>query len=106
MPRRTPRKKPKKKPSPKGARRKDKQRGPAVCLLSPHPLALEEFERALSESGFRARACIVEPTFAPDLTRLRVPRAAVYLVDAHAPRPTTEALLAALAEHYPDGHSL
>ena len=65
-----------------------------VCILSPHPLVLAELERLLAGPGFRVTSKQLESTLAPDLRRVTVPRAVVYVVDAHAARPATAALIA------------
>ena len=72
-----------------------------VCLLSPHPLVLEEFERVLSRSGFHVIRRQLDSTLAPDLRRLAVPRALIYVVDAHAARPATGALIANILDRFP-----
>ena len=41
-----------------------------VCLLSPHPLVLEEFRWLLSSSGQNVQAHRLESMLAPDLGRL------------------------------------
>ena len=73
-----------------------------VCILSPHPLVLTEFERLLSKSQFKVIAKQLESTLAPDLRTLDPPRAQVYVVDAHAARPATGALLTNLLERFPE----
>jgi DNA-binding NarL/FixJ family response regulator len=72
-----------------------------VCLLSPHPLVLGEFQRVLSRPGFQLIARQLDSTLAPDLRRLAVPRASIYVVDAHAARPATSALIANILERHP-----
>lgn len=64
-----------------------------VCLLSPHPMVLEEFRRLLEPSGFQISSKQLDSMLAPDLRGLEVPRASVYVVDAHAARQSTGALL-------------
>ena len=77
-----------------------------VCLLSHHPVVLGEFERALSAPGFRSVLRQLDSTLAPDLRRVAVPRAGVYVVDAHAARPATEALITNILERFPDARLL
>lgn len=72
-----------------------------VCLLSPHPLVLGEFERVLSRTGFHLISRQLESTLAPDLRRLSLPRALIYVVDAHAARPATGALITNILDRYP-----
>lgn len=74
----------------------------SVCLLSPHPLVLSEFERILAKSQFKVIAKQLESTLAPDLRNLEPPKAQVYIVDAHAARQATGALLANLLERFPE----
>jgi DNA-binding NarL/FixJ family response regulator len=70
-----------------------------VCLLSPHPMVLEEFQRLLEKSGFQIVARQLDSMLAPDLRHLEVPKAAVYVVDAHAARQATGALLNNILDH-------
>jgi len=71
-----------------------------VCLLSPHPMVLDEFDRLLSDSGYQIVSRQLESMLAPDLRNLEVPRATVYVVDAHAARQATGALLGNILDHY------
>src|ERR1700743_2516855 len=64
-----------------------------VCLLSPHPMVLNEFERVLEDSGFQISSKQLESMLAPDLRSLEVPKASVYVIDAHAAKQATGALL-------------
>jgi DNA-binding NarL/FixJ family response regulator len=71
-----------------------------VCLLSPHPMVLDEFDRLLSDSGYQIVSRQLESMLAPDLRNLEVPRATVYVVDAYAARQATGALLGNILDHY------
>src|SRR6202790_4024817 len=73
-----------------------------VCILSPHPLVLSEFERLLAKSQFKVILKQLESTLAPDLRALDPPKANVYVVDAHAAKPATGALLTNLMERCPE----
>lgn len=74
-----------------------------VCLLSPHPLVLSEFERLLGKaSQFKVIAKQLESTLAPDLRNFEPPVAQVYVVDAHAARQATGALLTNILERHVD----
>src|ERR1700731_5465293 len=64
-----------------------------VCLLSPHPMVLDEFDRLLSDSGYQIVSRQLDSMLAPDLRNLEVPRATVYVIDAHAAKQATGALL-------------
>jgi DNA-binding NarL/FixJ family response regulator len=71
-----------------------------VCLLSPHPMVLEEFQRLLEDSGFHISSKQLDSMLAPDLRNLEIPRASVYVIDAHAARQATGALLGNILERY------
>ncbi|HXJ16844.1 MAG TPA: response regulator transcription factor [Candidatus Polarisedimenticolia bacterium] len=71
-----------------------------VCLLSPHPMVLDEFHRLLEDSGFHISSRQLDSLLAPDLRNLEVPRASVYVVDAHAARQATGALLSNILDRY------
>ena len=73
-----------------------------VCLLSPHPLVLSEFERILNKPQFKVISKQLESTLAPDLRNLEPPKAQVYIVDAHAARQATGARLSNLIERFAD----
>ena len=73
-----------------------------VCLLSPHPLVLSEFERLLNKPQFKVISKQLESTLAPDMRQLEPPKAQVYVVDAHAARQATGALLSNILERYPE----
>jgi DNA-binding NarL/FixJ family response regulator len=70
-----------------------------VCLLSPHPMVLTEFHRLLEDCGFQITSKQLDSMLAPDLRNLEVPRASVYVVDAHAARQATGVLLGNILEH-------
>ena len=72
-----------------------------VCLLSPHPMVLDEFERLLEASGFQITPKLLDSMLAPDLRNLEIPRATVYVIDARAARQATGALLGNILERYP-----
>ena len=74
----------------------------SVCILSPHPLVLSEFERLLAKPQFKVSSKHLESTLAPDLRNLEPPVAQVYVIDAHAARPATGALLANILERFPE----
>jgi DNA-binding NarL/FixJ family response regulator len=73
-----------------------------VCILSPHPLVLSEFERVLSKAPVKVVVKQLESTLAPDMRNFEPPVAQVYVIDGHAARPATGALLANLMERHPE----
>jgi DNA-binding NarL/FixJ family response regulator len=77
-----------------------------VCLLSPHPLVLAEFSRVLEGRDFEPTSRQLESMLGPDLRRLVLPRALVYVVDAHGSQPATSALMANLLERTPTARVL
>ena len=72
-----------------------------VCILSAHPLVLADFSRLLEGSGFRLILLQLESMLAPDLRRLSIPKALLYVVDAHASQPATSALMTNVFERSP-----
>jgi DNA-binding NarL/FixJ family response regulator len=72
-----------------------------VCLLSPHPMVLEDLRRLLGNCGFHIVSKQLDSLLAPDLRNLDVPRASVYVIDAHAARQATGALLGNLLDRCP-----
>lgn len=73
-----------------------------VCILSPHPLVLAEFSRALAGPDFDLTTRQLETTLGPELRKLEVPQAPVYVVDsARASQPATAALIANILEKQP-----
>ena len=87
-------------------RKATKSRRLAVCLLSQHPLVLEQFRGLLSGPERQLRAKKLDSTMPSDLKNLSVPRATVYVLDAHVPRPATEALIAGILERFPTARLL
>lgn len=77
-----------------------------VCLLSPHPMVLDEFRRLLEGSGFQISSQQLNSMLAPDLRSLDVPRASVYVIDAHAARQATGALLGNILEKHENARLL
>jgi DNA-binding NarL/FixJ family response regulator len=72
-----------------------------VCLVSSHPMVLAQFEQLLSGPAFDLKVHRLESTFAPDLRKIKVPKANVYVVDANVPRAATESLVAGILERNP-----
>jgi DNA-binding NarL/FixJ family response regulator len=77
-----------------------------VCLLSPHPMVIDGFRRLLSEPGFQIVARQLESMLASDLRNLEVPRASLYVIDAHTQRQATGALLGSIFDHNSAARSL
>jgi two-component system response regulator DevR len=74
-----------------------------VCLFSFHPLLLSEFQRLLTgENEARVLDRRVEANQVPEPS-LSVPRASVYVVEAHSHRQVTEAFVTAILARYPKG---
>jgi DNA-binding NarL/FixJ family response regulator len=79
-----------------------KIRGLAVCLLSPHPLVLGEFERILSRTGIKLVSRQMDQPLTVDISQMALPKADIFVVDAHAIRPTTNSLLAGILDRFPE----
>lgn len=61
-------------------------------------MVLDEFKRLLESSGFSIFAKQLDSMLAPDLRHLDIPKASVYVIDAHAARQATGALLGNILE--------
>jgi DNA-binding NarL/FixJ family response regulator len=73
----------------------------SVCLLAFHPLVLSEFQRLLDNETLAVHPKRLEADLIADPAKLNVPRAGVYVVESHAHRPTTEALVVAVLGRQP-----
>ncbi len=62
---------------------------------------LEEFQRLLARPGFLLVTQRLESSLVPDIRRMPVPQASVYVVDALGHYPATEALVVGLLERFP-----
>jgi DNA-binding NarL/FixJ family response regulator len=69
-------------------------------------MVLDEFRRLLEDSGFHIVSKQLESMLAPDLRNLEVPRASVFVVDAHAARQATGALLGNVLDRFPTARLL
>jgi DNA-binding NarL/FixJ family response regulator len=69
-------------------------------------LVLADFSRLLQGSGFRLIPRQLESMLAPDLRRLPIPKALLYVVDAHASEPATAALITNVFERAPGARVL
>ncbi len=76
-----------------------------ICLISQHPLVLEALRSLFNQTGFHVQSQRLGnlPT-ARDLQKVSVSPATVYVLDAHAPRPITEAMAEAIRIRYPEAH--
>jgi DNA-binding NarL/FixJ family response regulator len=62
---------------------------------------LAEFERLLAPAGFRVQPRQLEPGFAVSGQRLSLPRAPLYVIDAHPSRQAAEVLMSRVASRAP-----
>lgn len=69
-------------------------------------MALTEFQRQLSRSGFRLSFRQLDLTLVLDPSRLSVPRASIYLVDTVGPGLATESLIATILGRFPTARLL
>lgn len=72
-----------------------------VGLFWCHPLVLPQFEQLISSTGYRLLARRLEANRIPDFENLSVPRASVYIVEAHSQMPVTEAVVTGLHARQP-----
>ena len=77
-----------------------------ICIMSPHPMVLDEFRRLLNGSGMQVTAKQLTSMLAPDLRHLDVPKSSVYVIDSHAARQATGALLGNILDRYTDARLL
>ncbi len=73
-----------------------------VCLVSHHPMALEDFREVLAPQGHHIEVFRLESILAPELRGLPLPEAAVYVVDASTPQLATETLVGDILERFPE----
>lgn len=83
------------------ARRNDRQNNLKVCLLSQHPMVLEEFQRLLARPGIQPRAHRVQAFAVLAGQQGAIPPAHVYVIDSHCPRPVIEKIGRAIQERHP-----
>lgn len=76
-----------------------------VCLISPHPLFLSEFNKLLANFAYRVKAKHLDSRVTADFHKLSFPKCPLYLVDACV--PTTAALvITKIMDRYPDARVL
>jgi DNA-binding NarL/FixJ family response regulator len=73
-----------------------------VCLLSSHSLALSELQRVLKNPAFQLIPQRLESASGSELRQLKIPRANVYVVDAHFMLSTASELLTNIFDQYPE----
>jgi DNA-binding NarL/FixJ family response regulator len=69
-------------------------------------MVLDDLRRLLGNSGFQIVSKQLESMLAPDLRNLEMPRASVYVIDAHAARQATGALLGNIMDRFPTARLL
>lgn len=72
-----------------------------VCLLSPHPLFLAEFERVLAGDAFHLVFHQLESTVPAELRRASLPQAPLHVVDGQSAAPAVQALIENILEQSP-----
>jgi DNA-binding NarL/FixJ family response regulator len=60
-------------------------RRPSVCLLSSHPLVLDEYKKTLNKAHIPSSTVRLDPVFSNDINRVGIPKASVYVVDSNEP---------------------
>ena len=73
-----------------------------VCLYSFHPLVLSELERLIADQGATYEAHRLEPGQVSDLSRLPVPPASGYVIEANARGRATEAIVEEILSRFPE----
>lgn len=77
-----------------------------VCLFSFHPLVPKEIQQLLEGHRFQLSVRRMDPSQAREPGLSSLPRAAIYLVDAHARRSVTESLVSEILAHHPAGRTV
>ena len=72
-----------------------------VGLFWCHPLVLPQFEQLISSTGYQLLARRLEANRIPDFENLSVPKAPVYVVEAHSELSVTEAVVTGLHARQP-----
>ena len=83
-----------------------KNRSLKICLLSPHPLVLGEFERILTRPGLKPISRQLDQPPGADLAKIDLPEADIFVVDAHSNRPATNSLIAGILDRQTGAHVL
>lgn len=78
----------------------------SICLLSAHPLVIEEFQHVLADSGFHLSSQKLETPWVSNLRQITVPKAQVYVVDAHGPNAVAKAVVTQILERHPTARLL
>jgi DNA-binding NarL/FixJ family response regulator len=73
-----------------------------VGLFWCHPLVLPQFEQLISDGGYRLLARRLEANRIPDFEDLSVPKASVYVVEAHPQLPVTESVVTGIHARQPN----
>lgn len=66
-----------------------------------HPLVLPQFEQLISPTGYRLLARRLEANRIPDFESLSVPKASVYVVEAHSHMPVSEVVVTGIHARHP-----
>lgn len=86
--------------------RADKSRHISVCLLSPHPVVLTQFQDVLSRSGIQVLVLQLLANLKPESLDRDLPAADLYVVDAHSGEAATKSLLQDILSRQPSARLL
>ncbi len=78
----------------------------SVCLCTRHPLVLQELKHLIDGHSFRPLSCSFEAVAIGEGGPLRIPRAAVYVVDSPARREDTEISVSQILGRFPSARIL
>lgn len=73
-----------------------------VCVISQHPLVLQELGERLHREGFRARTYVLRSPKSARADRFALPHADLYVVDCPPSRALCETTVAGLIERHPE----
>jgi DNA-binding NarL/FixJ family response regulator len=79
---------------------------PRVGFFWCHPLVLPQFERLISDHGYRLIGRRLEANRIPDFAKISVPRASVCVIEAHPQLAVTEAVVTGVHAGHPSARIL
>src|SRR5215472_10346933 len=88
------------------ARRAGKQNRLKICLLTQHPMVLKELQQLLTRPGIQTKSHKLVSLNVLAEPQLTVPRADVFVIDAHGPRPLLEKISSAIEGSSPNSRVL
>lgn len=83
-----------------------RRRRPTVCVLSSHPIVLEQLKQAIDKTRFRVFWERLKPYSQGREEEVVLPSAPLCVLDALGPKPATAAVVQQILQAYPDARVL